>query len=251
LIVLSRFILVVRSAAFNVAFFAMTIGALLTTWPVLLVPRPQPALWVARNWGLLTFVLLRVLVGLRVEIRGDVARIAGPALIASNHQSAWDTIVFLWLCRLPTYAMKKELMAIPIFGWMAKRQGHIAVDRKAGAAAFRRLQRQAGAALAAGRQIVLFPEGTRVAPDQRRPYQPGIAGLYAALRAPVVPVAVNSGLFWARRSFIKRPGTIVLEILPEIPAGLERGAFLSELELRISSAAGRLIAEARKADPRL
>ncbi|HTY68916.1 MAG TPA: lysophospholipid acyltransferase family protein [Alphaproteobacteria bacterium] len=244
-------ILIVRSAAFNVAFFAMTIAALLTTWPVLFSRRPQGALWVARNWARLTFLMLRVLVGIGVEIRGDVTRLAGPVIIASNHQSAWDTMVFLWLCRLPTYAMKKELMAIPFFGWMAKRQGHIAVDRKAGAAAFRRLQRQASAALAAGRQIVLFPEGTRVAPDVRRPYQPGIAGLYAALRAPVVPVAVNSGLFWGRRSFIKRPGTIVLEILPEIPAGLARDEFLAELEQRISSAAGRLIAEARKADPRL
>ncbi|MBV8534559.1 MAG: 1-acyl-sn-glycerol-3-phosphate acyltransferase [Alphaproteobacteria bacterium] len=195
--------------------------------------------------------MLRLFVGLRVEIRGDVTRLQGPALIACNHQSAWDTMVFLWLCPLPTYAMKKELMAIPMFGWMAKRQGHIAVDRKAGAAAFRRLQRQASAALAAGRQIVLFPEGTRVAPDQRRPYQPGIAGLYSALGAPVVPVAVNSGLFWPRRSFIKRPGTVVLEILPEIPPGLRRAEFLAELELRISGAAGRLIAEARRADPRL
>ncbi len=248
---MSRVVLVVRSAAFNVAFFAMTIAALLTTWPVLLVPRPEPALWVARQWARLTALLLRVLVGVHVEVRGDVTRLAGPILIASNHQSAWDTIVFLELCPRATYAMKKELMAIPLFGWMAKRQGHIAVDRKAGAAAFRRLQRQASAALAAGRQIVLFPEGTRVAPDVRRPYQPGIAGLYAALRVPVVPVAVNSGLFWGRRSFIKRPGTIVLEILPEIPAGLARDEFLAELELRISSAAGRLIAEARKADPRL
>lgn len=248
---MSRLILVVRSAAFNIAFFAMTTAALLTTWPVLLVPRPEPALWVARQWARTTALLLRVLVGVHVEIRGDVTRLAGPILIASNHQSAWDTIVFLELCPRATYAMKKELMAIPLFGWMGKRQGHIAVDRKAGAAALRTLQRQARAALAAGRQLVLFPEGTRVAPDQRRAYQPGIAGLYAALGVPVVPVAVNSGLFWGRRSFIKRPGTIVLELLPDIPPGLARAAFLRELELRISSAVERLIAEARKADPRL
>jgi 1-acyl-sn-glycerol-3-phosphate acyltransferase len=247
----SRVALIVRSAAFNFVFFAATIAALLVTWPVLLTPRPQPALWVARQWGRFVFAALRMLVGLRCEIRGDVQRLTGPVLIACNHQSAWDTVVFLWLCRMPTYAMKKELMAIPIFGWMAKRQGHIAVDRKAGAAAFRRLQRQAGAALAAGRQIVLFPEGTRVAADEQRPYQPGIAGLYAALGVPVVPVAVNSGLFWARRSFIKRPGTIVLEILPEIPAGMARQAFLAELELRIRSATERLIAEARRRTPSL
>lgn len=248
---LSRAVLIVRSAAFNVVFFAVTIGALLTTWPVLFVPRPEPALWVARNWARVVFAALRVIAGVRWEVRGDLEHLSGPALIASNHQSAWDTMVFLGLCRLPTYAMKKELMAIPIYGWMAKRQGHIPVDRKAGAAAFRRLQRQARAALAAGRQIVLFPEGTRAAPDERRPYQPGIAGLYSALGAPVVPVALNSGLFWPRRSFIKRPGTILLEILPAIPAGMARQAFLSELELRIRSATERLIAEARRADPSL
>lgn len=248
---LSRLILVVRSAVFNVAFFAMTIAALLVTWPVVFSSRPEPALWVARNWARTVFAMLRAIAGVRWEVRGDVSRLQGPILIACNHQSAWDTIVFLWLCRRATYAMKKELMAIPLFGWMAKAQGHIPVDRKAGAAAFRRLQRQARAALASGRQIVLFPEGTRAAPDVRRPYQPGIAGLYAALGVPVVPVALNSGLFWGRRSFIKRPGTIVLEILPDIPAGMEREAFLSELELRISSTADRLIAEARRADPRL
>jgi 1-acyl-sn-glycerol-3-phosphate acyltransferase len=249
--VLSRIILVVRSAVFNLVFFASTIAALLTTWPVLFVPRSEPALWVGRQWTRFTLTMLRLIVGVRWEVRGDLKHLSGRILIASNHQSAWDTMVFLLLCPLPTYAMKKELMAIPIYGWMAKRQGHIAVDRKAGAAAFRRLQRQARAALAAGRQIVLFPEGTRAAPDERRPYQPGIAGLYAALGAPVVPVALNSGLFWSRRSFIKRPGTIVIEILPAIPAGMERQAFLSELELRIRSAAERLIAEARRADPRL
>jgi 1-acyl-sn-glycerol-3-phosphate acyltransferase len=248
---LSRLVLVARSAAFNFVFFAATILALLTTWPVLFSPRPQGALWVARHWALFVFAALRTIVGLRCEIRGDVQQLARPVLIASNHQSAWDTIVFLWLCRMPTYAMKKELMAIPIYGWMAKRQGHIAVDRTAGAAAFRRLQRAARAALAAGRQIVLFPEGTRAPADERRPYQPGIAGLYAALGVPTVPVALNSGLFWSRRSFLKRPGTIVLEILPDIPAGLERQEFLRELELRIRRATERLIAEARAADPSL
>lgn len=248
---MSRLNLVLRSAVFNVAFFAMTVFALVTTWPALIVPRPGPALWIAHTWSNFVFWALRVIVGLRYEVRGDLTPLRGSVLIACNHQSAWDTIVFFMLCDRPTYAMKKELMAIPIYGWLARRQGHIAVDRKAGAAAFRRLQRAAREALTAGRQLVLFPEGTRVPADERRPYQPGIAGLYASLDMPVVPIAVNSGLYWPRRSFTKKPGTVLLEILPTIPAGLARPVFMHELETRIEAAKERLIAEARQGDPRL
>ena len=248
---MSQILLLLRSAAFNLAFFASTALALLVVWPVLFVPGPAAALRVANAWAAFVMFLLRAIVGLKLEIRGDRARLDGPALIACNHQSAWDTIVFLRLCRRPTYVMKKELMAIPVYGWLARHQGHIAIDRTAGAAAFRRLQRAAAAALAAGRQIIVFPEGTRVPPGERRPYQPGVAGLYAALKVPVVPIALNSGLFWPRRSFVKRPGTIMLEILPEIPAGLPREAFLTELETRIGTAMERLIEESRAGDPRL
>lgn len=243
--------LLLRSALFNLVFFTWTTVELLVVWPVLFRRGPAPALRVARNWATVVLGALRLIVGLKFELRGDLSRLAGPALIASNHQSAWDTVVFLRLCPGPTYVMKKELLAIPIYGWLGTKQGHIAVDRKAGAAAMRRLLRAVSAALAAGRQVVLFPEGTRVPPDVRRPYQPGIAGLYAALGVPIVPVAVNSGLFWPRRSFIKRPGTIVLEILPEIPPGLPRDVFLETLEGRIGAASRRLIEESRAADPRL
>ncbi len=242
-----RLAIVLRSALFNVLFFGTTVLALLTLWPLLLLPPPAPALAAARLWANVLFALLRVVVGLRYEVRGDVTRLRGPALLACNHQSAWDTIVFFLLCPQPTYVMKKELMSIPLYGWFARRQGHIAVDRKARAAAVRRLQRAAQAALAAGRQIVLFPQGTRVAPGERRPYQPGIAGLYQALGIPVVPVALNSGVFWSRRSFLKRPGTIVVEILPAIPAGLPRAEFLRTLEERIETAAQHLIEESRAA----
>ena len=147
-----------------------------------------------------------------------------------------------------TYVMKQELMRLPIYGWLSYRQGHIAVDRKAGAAAIRGLLRAAKVAFANRRAIVIFPQGTRVPPGVNLPYQPGIVGLYSALGVPVVPVALNSGLFWGRRSFVKRPGTIVIEVLPEIPPGRERTEFLRELEQRIETATARLEAEARAAD---
>lgn len=244
---MSGVILWLRSALFNVLFFAYTIALLILTLPFLVIPTTVIALFVARTWARGVFFLLRWIVGLRWELRGPRELLRPGILVAAKHQSAWDTIVFFMLFDRPTYVMKQELMRIPIYGWLSYRQGHIAVDRKAGAAAIRGLLRAAKVAFGNQRAIVIFPQGTRVAPGAHLPYQPGIVGLYSALGVPVVPVALNSGLFWARRSFIKRPGTIVLEILPEIPPGRERSEFLQELESRIEAATTRLEAEARSA----
>jgi len=238
-------VLWLRSALFNALFFTFTVLALLLSLPLLAIPTTVIALWVARTWARGVFFLLRRVVGLRWELRGSREALRPGVLVASKHQSAWDTIVFFLLLDRPTYVMKQELMRIPIYGWISRRQGHIAVDRKAGATAIRRLLRAAKAAFEAGRAIVIFPQGTRTAPGTVAPYQPGIVGLYSALGVPVVPVALNSGLFWGRRSFIKRPGTIVIEVLPEIPPGRERTAFLGELEEQIEIATARLEAEAR------
>ncbi len=240
-------ILWLRSAFFNVLFFALTAGMLLLALPFLLIPTTVIALFVARTWARSVFVLLRWVVGLRWEVRGPRELLRPGILVASKHQSAWDTIVFFMLFHRPTYVMKQELMRIPVYGWLSYRQGHIAVDRKAGAAAIRGLLRQAKTAFANGRAIVIFPQGTRVAPGATLPYQPGIVGLYSALNVPVVPVALNSGLFWGRRSFVKQPGTVVIEVLPEIPPGRGRGEFLQELESRIEAATTRLETEARSA----
>ena len=136
--------------------------------------------------------------------------------------------------------LKKELLSIPLFGWFLKRAGMIAVDRKGGASALRSMARQATETLESGRSILIFPEGTRVAPGQTRPYQPGVAALYTQQKVPVVPVALNSGLFWGRRAFFKKPGTIVVQILPPIPPGLDRKAFMRDLESRIEPASAAL-----------
>ncbi len=241
---------VLRSALFNLLFF-VTIGIGLTLALVTLI-LPEPAVvWAARAQSRFALWLLRVTTGLGWELRGRADLLDGPALIASKHQSAWDTIIFFILCARPIYVMKRELMWIPVYGWLARKQQHIAIDRKAGASAIRALTRAAQAALARRRQVILFPEGTRVGPGEHRPYQPGIAALYAALGVPVVPVALNSGLFWGRRSFVKRPGTIVIEVLPPIPPGLKRAEFMGALETAIENATQRLIAEATSAAPRL
>jgi 1-acyl-sn-glycerol-3-phosphate acyltransferase len=236
--------LFLRSAVFNVAFFGFMTLTLLASIPLLPISQ-KVAQWIARFMSRTTLMLLRTTVGLRWELRGRVDLLRGPALIVCKHQSAWDTIVFFMLCDQPTYVMKRELMLIPVFGWLASRQGHISIDRKAGAGALRALRRATQAAVAAGRQIVIFPQGTRVPPGEHRPYQPGVVSLYNALNRPIVPVALNSGLFWGRRKFIKRPGTVVIEVLPEIPAGLSRDEVMREIETRIETATARLEAEGR------
>lgn len=233
-----------RSAVFNVLFFTWSALILVLSLPLGLVPRAamrQSARLITAG----TNFLLRHIIGLGYEVRGDLSLLQQPVIVACKHQSAWDTFVFYRLARDPAYVMKRELMLIPIYGWLARKQRMIPIDRKAGAGALRGLLRAAEAALADGRQIVIFPQGTRVAPGVRAPYQPGVAALYGRLGVPVVPVALNSGCFWPRRGFLKRPGRIVLEVLPPIAPGLPKARFMTELESRIEAATARLEAEAR------
>jgi 1-acyl-sn-glycerol-3-phosphate acyltransferase len=159
---------------------------------------------------------------------------------ASYHQSAWDTFAFLTFLDDGAYVIKKELTRIPIYGWLIIKAAMIPVDRTGGARALRNMVCTARARLAAGRHIVIFPEGTRTAPGTHRAYHPGVAALYSQLAVPVVPVALNSGLFWPRRAFLKRPGHIVVEILPPIPPGLPRGDFMRRLESSIEGTSARL-----------
>jgi 1-acyl-sn-glycerol-3-phosphate acyltransferase len=232
-----------RSALFNVLFFAWSAGMLILSLPLALVPRAG-MMASARLIAAGTFFLLRVIVGVRFELRGDASLLQQPVLVACKHQSAWDTFIFYLIARDPAYVMKKELMLIPVYGWLARKQRMIPIDRKAGAAALRGLLRASGAALAEGRQIIIFPQGTRVAPGMQAPYQPGAAALYSRLGCPVVPVALNSGCYWPRRSFLKYPGRIVIEVLEPIQPGVPKAQFMAELERRIETASARLLAEA-------
>lgn len=234
-----------RSLAFQVAFFAWTAGLGLLTLPVLLMPRPA-VLGVARLWIDGTFGLLGGIVGLTYELRGGEHRAPGRAIYAVKHQSAWDTLVMMRLFRDPAIVMKGELAWMPFVGWYLVRLGMIAIDRRAGAGALRRMVRMARAKIADGQDVVVFPEGTRTAPGEQRPYRPGVAALYAALDLPVVPVALNSGLYWARRALTKRPGRIVVAMLPAIPPGLAREPFMSRLRERIETQTARLNDEARQ-----
>jgi 1-acyl-sn-glycerol-3-phosphate acyltransferase len=200
-----------------------------------------------RFWAQGVLELLRVIVGLDHEIRGLDRITCGGCIVAMKHQSTWDTLILPIVLGDPAAVVKRELLLLPFYGWYAARAGSIAIDRKAGASALRRMVAAARTVATQERPIVIFPEGTRVAPGARLPYQPGVAALYQALAVPLVPAAVNSGHFWGRRSFVKHPGRIVLEFLDPIPPGWPRRRVMAELERRIETATAALRREAEAA----
>lgn len=234
-----------RTALFHLAFYLSTIVLAVLYLPLLLAPRrvvQRAAAWWLRG----SLFLVRVICGVRFRIIGRDLIPHGAAIIAAKHQSAWDTMIFHQILDDPVYAVKRELFAIPLVGWYMRKAGCIPIDRGSRVRALRTMIDGAAEAVAAGRQVVVFPEGTRVTPGTERPYHAGIAALYERCAAPVIPVALNSGVFWGRRSFRKYPGVITLEILPAMPEGHDRGAFLHELRARIEGASERLREQAEQ-----
>ena len=232
-----------RALSFNLAFFTVTALLGVLGLPLLLAPRP----WVmefGRLWARSVLWLLRAIVGLDGEIRGRDRLPAGSCIVAMKHQSAWDTLILPVVLGDPAVVLKRELLWVPFYGWYAARAGSIAINRGGGSRALRGMVAAARRIAAAGRAVVIFPEGTRTAPGRRLAYQPGVAALYQALDVPLVPAAVNSGLFWGRRSFLKRPGRITLEFLDPILPGLERRELMTQLEERIETATAALEREA-------
>ncbi len=231
-----------RSILFNLFFFTWT-GILLFSLWILMPLSPSRFRAALRLWPGGVLFGLKWLVGITYEVRGRENLRSGAVVFAAKHQSVWETMLFLLLDGEVAYTMKTELLRIPFWGWYMKKAGNVALDRTGGAAALRRMIREAKSILEEGRSVVIFPEGTRVKPGEKGKYQAGIAALYAQTGVPVVPVALNSGLFWGRHSFRKRPGTILLEFLEPLPPGLERAAFMDQLERRVESAAIRLFEE--------
>ena len=232
--------ILLRAVLFNIAFFGLTALVSLGALPLLAAPR-QGIMAVARFWARASVTLLRVIVGVRVELHGMERIPPGPVVIAAKHQSAFDTIVWLTLLPDTAYVLKKELLSIPFYGWHLRKSGMIPVDRAGGGGALRSMLRSAQAALAEGRQVVIFPEGTRTAPGQRVPYQPGVVAIAGLGLAPVIPVATDSGRVWARRALLKRPGVIRISVLPPLPPGLPRAKLLAELEAAIETETDRLL----------
>jgi len=228
-----------RPTLFMILFYGWTILAGLAALPLLLGP-PAPLRAYSRFWVRVTLWLLRVTVGLSHQVVGRENIPTAPALFAIKHQSAWETLAINLIIRDPAIVLKRELTRIPIFGWFLIRTGQIAIDRSGGMSTLRDMVKAAREALADGRSIVIYPEGTRVAPGSRKPYHGGIAALHGALDVPVVPVAVNSGVFWPHHMLGLRPGVITIEFLPPQPANLSRRNFVQSLETAIETACDRL-----------
>ncbi len=235
---------IVRSILYNLAFYlnlgVLLLGALLT----LVMPR-HVVLQMATLWGRISVWLLRVICGTRVEYRGLEKLPKGPLIVAAKHQSTWETFALLWLFEDFTFIVKRELMWIPIFGWCMWKGGMVPVDRGAGSQALTDMTDRATEEIRSGRQLIIFPEGTRRPPGAAPRYKFGVAHLYGEIGVPCVPVALNSGLFWPRRKFWRYPGTIIVEFLDPIPPGLDKNAFFARLQYDIEAATARLVAEGR------
>ena len=235
----------VRSLIFNAVFFPTS--ALIVILMLLTLPFPRSVLQRCLHyWMVYMMALLKVVIGLDFEIRGRENVPDGAAIIASKHQSAWDTGVYLMALDDASYVLKKELLSVPVYGWLLKKSAMIAIDRDGGGSALKQMIKDVRDRLGQGRKVIIFPEGTRSTVGSSLPYHPGVAAVYKTGAAPVVPVALNSGVFWPRRAFLKQPGRVVLEYLEPMPTGLDRRQFMAELESRIETATARLIAEAEK-----
>ena len=236
-----------RSLAFNLAFYLVTAVMLVGTLPLFFFMPQWFGMGVVRNWAKAVLFLHRTLASVQLDVRGTENIPAGAAIVASKHQSAFETFALVPLLRNPTIVMKRSMRWLPVFGQYTIKTGMIHVDREGKTAALRRMAERARQEIAKERQIIIFPEGSRRAPGAPPEYQSGVALLYRTLGVPVVPVAVNSGVFWPRRSFLHYPGTIVMEFLPAISPGLDSRTFLARLEAQIETASKRLLAEANRA----
>lgn len=237
--------LVIRSFVFNVLFYLNLLLYFIIAIPTLVMPR-MAIVKLAMSWGRSNNRLLRLVCGIKVEYRGLEKIPHGALLVASKHQSLWETFALLQLFSDPAFILKRELQWIPFFGWYAMKASMIPVDRGRRGQALADMTERARVELARGRQIVIFPEGTRRAPGAEPNYKFGIAHLYGETGIACLPIALNSGLFWPRRSFMRYPGTIVAEILDPIVPGLSKDAFAARLQQDVETASARLIAEGER-----
>ena len=214
-----------RSLAFNVLFYFVLVVLIIIAIPTLAMPLPA-LLTVAGWWARSSIFLMRVVCNIRVEFRGVEKIPKGPLIVASKHQSMWETFALLPCFEQPIFIVKREL---------------ISVDRGAGARALKDMTRRAAAAVRSGRQLVIFPEGTRTPVGAPPRYKPGVAQVYVGSGVNCLPVALNSGLFWPRRTFRRYPGTLVVEFLDLLPPGLPRDQFLARAREVIEDATNRIV----------
>lgn len=223
-----------RSVLYALAFAVWAVIACLGLLPLMIRRSWTPT--AIRIWNTGNVVLARFVAGVRCRVEGLEHLPAEPCIVASQHQSSYETFRVFVDLRHPVLVLKQELIRIPFIGWYMLRGGMVSIDRAAGAAAMRKTMRATKAALASGRHVVIFPEGTRAPPGTVLPFRPGIAALYLHCDVPVIPVALDSGWFWGKTRLLKRPGHITVRFLPPLPPGLSKDEMLERLHASISEA---------------
>lgn len=230
--------LFIRSFLFAVLGILYSILIPVLFLPTMILP-VRFAYFAARVWGLGMIFILKITCGITYEIRGKLPK--GNYIIASKHQSAWETIVFLFLLKRPVYILKKELLyTAPIISFYLMKLKFIAVNRAGGASSLRKMAKNSVKMVNNGKKVIIFPEGTRVNVGLHKKFQPGILAIYKN-GIDVLPVALNSGVYWSKNSFIKKPGKIIIQFLPVIKAGMKNEAFMAKLESEINSASDNLL----------
>lgn len=242
--------MLIRSLLFNTAFYAWMILVMLVIIPAFFLPARLTWFFI-RIWVSGNLWLQKVIIGNRIVFRGLENIPDGGFIVASKHQSFWEAFAFVSLFPKPSYIYKRQLGWIPFFGWYLIKFGMIPVNRGGKSAAIKELQVRVGEAVSKGRQVIIFPEGTRRTPGDDPSYKYGVSHLYHELGCPCLPIAVNSGLFWPRRTFLRQAGTIVIDIQPLIGPGLDKRAFLADLSSTIDQASNKLILEALEENPNL
>jgi 1-acyl-sn-glycerol-3-phosphate acyltransferase len=233
-----------RSLLFNLLFYPNFVVWAIIALPTLAMPRTA-LMRITNWWAQSNILLMRVICNIRVEYRGVEKIPKGPLVVAAKHQSMWETISLLHFFAEPFFVLKRELLRIPIFGQFLIKANMVPIDRSSGRQALLKIVKRAGEEVRQGRQFVIFPEGTRRPPGAPPDYKAGVALIYADCGVPCLPVALNSGLFWPRRSFLRYPGTLVVEFLDPLPPGLPRNEFLVRLQSVIEEATDRLVAAGR------
>jgi len=242
--------ILLRSLLFHASFYLLTAALAIFGLPILLLNRHRVQSY-AKFWTGSTVWLLKKICNVTVEWRGLENLPRGACIIASKHQSTLETMALTTKGADFSFILKRELVAIPLLGWYLKGAGQLGIDRSKGARALSDLARQARAAIEQGRQLIIFPEGTRKPVGSAPDYKPGVAYLYSETKAPCIPVALNTGLFWPRHGLVIRRGKATIAFLPPIEPGLDKKSFLKLLEARTETAAAELAAEALAADPAL
>lgn len=235
-----------RSLVFLLVATVWTLPPAVAFSPLLLLPKKGVRL-LSQVWikGLLLFS--RLICGIKSEVRGEEYIAATPAIYAAKHQSAWDIMIIVATLPRPVFVLKRELTWIPFFGWYLMKLGMVAIDRKQGARALKRMAKKARVHMREGSSLVIFPEGTRVAPGKTGKYQAGVGLLYNELKLPVVPVAIASGHCWGKNAFLKRPGRAIAKFLPPIAPGLPPRELIRQLQDAIEPESAKLLAEAAQA----